>query len=84
MNPDEQRKTSKLIGLYIDLGLRFGIIVLLGFFLGWWIDGKLDKEPLFTIIGLFFGIGSGIYHLYKSALYIEKIAKIDKDETNQE
>jgi len=84
MNHDERGKNTRLIGLYIDLGLRFGIIVLIGFLLGWWIDGKLHKEPLFTIIGLLFGIGSGLYHLYKSALDIEKIEKKSDDKSNEE
>jgi len=65
MNLEKKRKNFQLIGMYIDLGLRFGIIVLIGFFLGWFLDNKLNKEPLFTIIGLIFGTGSGFYHLYK-------------------
>ena len=75
MDPDKKRKDFRLIGMYIDLGLRFAITILIGVFLGRWLDNRLDKEPLFTLIGLFLGAGSGFYSLYKTALYLEKKEK---------
>jgi len=80
MNLEKDRKKFRLIGLYIDLGFRFGIIFLIGFFAGWWLDNKFDKVPLFTMIGLFFGMGSGFYHLYKSAMHLEKKEKNNLNE----
>ena len=80
MNHDKKRKNIQLIGLYIDLGFRFGIVFLVGFLLGWWLDGKFDTKPILTIIGLFLGFGSGLFHLYKAALDLENKEKSISDE----
>ncbi|MFX3624431.1 MAG: AtpZ/AtpI family protein [Ectobacillus sp.] len=39
--------------------------ILVGIFLGKWIDGKLDTFPLFLIIGLLLGLAAGIYGMIK-------------------
>ncbi|MDE5414694.1 MULTISPECIES: AtpZ/AtpI family protein [Alkalihalobacterium] len=39
--------------------------VLVGVLAGRWLDGYFDKSPLFMIIGLFLGLGSGIYGLIR-------------------
>ncbi|OEH93349.1 AtpZ/AtpI family protein [Bacillus solimangrovi] len=35
--------------------------VLIGIFLGRWIDNKLGTMPLFLIIGLLLGLSTGVY-----------------------
>ncbi|OLO42276.1 hypothetical protein BTR23_03370 [Alkalihalophilus pseudofirmus] len=37
--------------------------VIVGVLVGRWLDSFFDKSPLFMIIGLFLGLGSGIYGL---------------------
>jgi ATP synthase protein I len=38
------------------IGWVIAIAILLGVLGGLWVDGKLSTRPLFTIIGLFFGL----------------------------
>lgn len=39
--------------------------VLVGIFLGRWLDGKVGTEPLFLIIGLLLGLAGGIFGMLK-------------------
>lgn len=39
--------------------------VLVGIFGGRWLDGKLQTEPLFLIIGLLLGLMAGVYGLIR-------------------
>ncbi|MGG0716144.1 AtpZ/AtpI family protein [Robertmurraya massiliosenegalensis] len=39
--------------------------VLIGIFLGRWLDGQLRTEPLFLIIGLLLGLAAGIYAMLR-------------------
>lgn len=35
--------------------------VLIGIFIGKWLDGKTGTEPLFLIVGLLIGLAAGVY-----------------------
>ncbi len=50
--------------LALQWALKLAIAVLIGFFAGRWIDGKLGTTPLFLLIGVFWGIGGSFYILY--------------------
>ncbi|QOR66514.1 AtpZ/AtpI family protein [Cytobacillus suaedae] len=39
--------------------------VLVGIFLGRWIDKTLNTEPLFLIFGLLLGLAAGIYAMFR-------------------
>jgi hypothetical protein len=45
-------------------GMTFAITVGLATWAGVWLDGKTGLLPLFTLIGLSFGLGVGGYWLY--------------------
>ena len=49
----------------IALGLLLPILV--GFFLGSYLDGKLGSSPWLTLLLLLLGISMGFWWLYKSA-----------------
>jgi len=49
----------------IALGLLFPILA--GFFLGNYLDGKLNSSPWMTLFLLLIGISMGFWWLYKSA-----------------
>ncbi|MCM3705389.1 MULTISPECIES: AtpZ/AtpI family protein [Bacillaceae] len=38
---------------------------LIGIFAGRWLDSKAATEPLFLLIGLFIGLGAGIYAMLR-------------------
>jgi F0F1-type ATP synthase assembly protein I len=46
------------------IGWFIAIAILLGVLGGLWVDGKLGTEPLFTIVGLFFGLAVAAFGTY--------------------
>jgi ATP synthase protein I len=50
---------------YSYLGLFFGIVVVLGFFGGQWLDRRWHTDPWLSIAGLLVGVAAGFRELYK-------------------
>jgi len=48
----------------VGVGFFVAGSILLGVFAGRWLDGKLNSEPLWTIVGLVLGIGVAFYGVY--------------------
>jgi ATP synthase protein I len=87
MNEDEQNdltKTYQDVGPYLGLGTQLAATIVLMFFLGKWLDEKLDVFPLLTISLAFFGGFAGIYNFIKSVLVLnEKNKKKKKNKSNK-
>jgi ATP synthase protein I len=66
------------IGPYLGLGTQLAAAVVLMFFLGRWIDMKLNSTPLFILICSFAGASAGIYNFIKSTLQLNQKKKIEK------
>ena len=63
---DEVRvKGWRVLAFVTELGFTIGFSILLGIGLGWWVDGRLGTQPLFTILGLLLGLASAGYNLYR-------------------
>jgi ATP synthase protein I len=67
--PDERGRSapSPNWGIAFDLGLRLGISVILGLGGGLLLDGWLHTSPIFTLIGMVFGIGAAMYTIWDVA-----------------
>ncbi|WP_437732900.1 AtpZ/AtpI family protein [Sorangium sp. So ce1335] len=48
----------KAVGSYGTIGLEVVLSVLLGLFIGRWLDGKLGTDPLMSVLWFFFGLGA--------------------------
>lgn len=48
------------LGITTTIGTELGITTALGFYLGRYLDNKLDTTPIFLVIGILFGLGIGI------------------------
>ena len=57
---------------YSHLGFTFVAAVLLFFFAGYWLDGKIGTQPLFAIIGAFIGAAGGFINLIKIMNQIQR------------
>ncbi|MBM3324635.1 MAG: AtpZ/AtpI family protein [Calditrichaeota bacterium] len=55
----------------VHAGLTFTAAVLLGFFAGRWMDGKLHTQPLFTLLGVFWGLGGSFWYLVRKVRELE-------------
>ena len=72
------RRTERWTTL-VHIGLTFTASVLLGFFAGRWVDGKLHTEPLFTLVGVFWGLGGSFWYLVRRIRELEKSQKEENE-----
>ena len=45
--------------LFSEIGISLLVTTLIGALAGHWVDGQLNTNPVFVIIGFFIGAGSG-------------------------
>jgi ATP synthase protein I len=50
---------------FAGVGVQFAAAIVLFFFLGRWLDGRLGTEPWLLILGVFVGAGAGFYSMYR-------------------
>lgn len=52
----------------VGIGFFISGSILLGVFIGLWLDSRLDSQPLFVIAGLILGITVAFYGVYRMLL----------------
>ena len=57
--------TWQLIGQLSTLGMSFVLALILGFGLGFWLDGLLNTKPWLSFIGFFFGLAAAVLNVYR-------------------
>ena len=72
-------------GQYAGLGLQFAVAIMVGLYLGNWLDGRLGTGPLFLVLGVFLGAGAAFYSIYKKVMgdtrdSASRKAPLDRDE----
>lgn len=63
--PGGGRGTGPNAGDLGAVGLQFAASILLFFFVGRWLDGRLGTEPWLLIIGVFTGLSAGFWSMYR-------------------
>jgi ATP synthase protein I len=66
------RRDMSGLGDYGTVGLELVLSILLGFFGGRWLDGKLGTNGWLTVIGFLFGTAAGFRSLYRAAVRMRK------------
>lgn len=64
---------------YLGLGTQLAATMVLMFFVGWWLDGKFETLPLFTLVFSLLGAGAGLYNFIKTVLELNKKKKSETD-----
>ncbi len=64
-------RSVRAYGRYFHLGPQFVITIGVLALGGNWIDGRLDTQPWFLIVGFALGFGAAFYNLYQE-VYGEK------------
>ena len=54
-------------GIALDLGIRLGAAVMIGFFGGLLLDNLLGIRPLLTLVGATFGVAAAMYTIWDVA-----------------
>jgi len=73
-------QSLKNISAYSQLGLIIAASVLIGFFGGWWLDGKIGTKPALAIIGAFIGMAGGFLNLVRVLNQLQSQDNNDKKE----
>ena len=76
-NPEDKNLKStsgiiKEVGPYMGMGFQLAATVALLVFVGIWLDKKTGKDPLFTLIFAFLGVGIGLFNFIKTVLDLSK------------
>ncbi|WP_110112623.1 AtpZ/AtpI family protein [Bacillus sp. CGMCC 1.16541] len=62
----KQRHPLQAMALMTAILSQLAGSVLIGLFLGKWLDERFVTEPLFLIIGLLLGLATGVYAMLRS------------------
>lgn len=62
---DSDKSALKNIALISQVGISMAAPILLGVFIGQWIDKKVGTEGIFMLIFIFLGVGGGFMNLFK-------------------
>ncbi|MGF2618231.1 AtpZ/AtpI family protein [Rossellomorea vietnamensis] len=62
----DDRRPFQAMALYSAILSQLVGSMLVGIFGGRWLDGYLDTAPLFLVIGLFLGLATGIYAMFRT------------------
>jgi ATP synthase protein I len=58
-------KAVRSAGPLFGAGIQLAAAIILMFFLGRWLDTKLGTSPWLMLVGIFFGLGAGMYNFFR-------------------
>jgi ATP synthase protein I len=70
---------------YSTVGLEMGLSVVIGLFVGQWLDGYFGTEPILLLVFLLFGMAAGFRSIFRLARRMndpEEENKTGKDPSN--
>jgi F0F1-type ATP synthase assembly protein I len=57
--------TWQLIGQLSTIGMSFVFALVIGFGVGFWLDGLIGTKPWLAFVGFFFGLAAGVLNVYR-------------------
>jgi ATP synthase protein I len=57
--------TWQLIGQLSTIGMSFVFALVIGFGVGYWLDGVLGTKPWLAFLGFFLGLAAGVLNVYR-------------------
>ncbi|HEX8031727.1 MAG TPA: AtpZ/AtpI family protein [Vicinamibacterales bacterium] len=57
--------TWQLIGQLSTIGMSFVFALVIGFGVGYWLDGVLGTKPWLAFVGFFLGLAAGVLNVYR-------------------
>ena len=80
-------ESLRKVAPFLNIGGVFAGCLLVGVFLGRYLDGEWGTEPLMVLTGSLLGIVSGFYHFFKIVFRLNNMqqrrADKDNDDKNQ-
>ena len=78
------RSDLRGLGDYGTVGLDLVLSILLGFFGGRWLDGKLGAHGWLTVLGFLLGVIAGFRSLYRAAVKMRKETEAEDERERRE
>lgn len=63
---DETKRTVRELGYFASLGMSVALSIVIGLFLGRWLDSKFDTDPILMFVGLAMGIIAGFRNIIRA------------------
>lgn len=77
------RDEYKAVGSWGTLGLEIVLSIMIGFFGGRWLDGKLGTDPYLGVLGFFFGCGAAVKSVLRTMKEMQAVtAREEKEQGN--
>ncbi|AUX47910.1 hypothetical protein SOCE26_094360 [Sorangium cellulosum] len=70
----------KAVGSYGTVGLEVVLSILIGLFVGRWLDAKLGTDPYLSVLWFFFGLGAAGKAVYRSWKEMQAVAAREERE----
>ncbi|MDC0683954.1 AtpZ/AtpI family protein [Sorangium atrum] len=70
----------KAVGSYGTVGLEVVLCMLVGLFIGRWLDGKLGTDPYLSVLWFFFGIGAAGKAVFRAWKDMQAVAEREERE----
>jgi F0F1-type ATP synthase assembly protein I len=69
---DDRKRVERQYLRFAGVGIQFAVTIALLTFLGIWLDGKADTDPLFTVVFLLLAFVGGTWSLVRTVLAEDK------------
>jgi ATP synthase protein I len=79
MTRESGRTWAQSFGPYLTMGIQLALAVVVFFFVGRWLDGKLGTAPWLMLAGLLVGIAGGMIKFLRAAVALGKEANRDAE-----
>ncbi|CAN98147.1 MULTISPECIES: AtpZ/AtpI family protein [Sorangium] len=70
----------KAVGSYGTVGLEVVLCMLVGLFIGRWLDGKLGTDPYLSVLWFFFGLGAAGKAVFRAWKEMQAVAEREERE----
>lgn len=70
----------KAVGSYGTVGLEVVLCIMVGLFVGRWLDGWLGTEPILTVLWFFFGLGAAGKAVHRTWKEMQAVAAREERE----
>ena len=79
MTREPGRTWAQSFGPYLTMGIQLALAVVVFFFVGRWLDGRLGTAPWLMLAGLLVGIAGGMIKFLRAAVALGKEANRDAE-----
>lgn len=62
---ERERSPWRQLGFVLGMAFTFPVAVLVGYGIGWWLDGKLGTSPVFSLVFLGLGFVAALLELMR-------------------